>query len=640
MGQGYNRRRAQELDTWSIPQWFVARCETTPKNVAFRYKDQGLYQEVTWAAYRDIAEAFLAGLESFGLQRGDRVAAMSDPCREFLIADMAAMCGGAICYGIYTTCSVSEVEYQLENGDAAFFLAENQEFVDKALSAASGLPQVRKIIVFDTRALFQYRDERLISFEKVVELGRDRLAATGMAGKFLSERAARVLPHDIAVLVYTSGTTGPPKGAMHDHASLMWGFGNAYLEAFPELNDGVHRAVSHLPMAHLIERSMSICLPLVADVIPHIGEEVEDLPGTLYEVRPTFMNVVPRILEKISSQIIIGIQRSSFIKRRTYSWAMQAGTRYRAVHWRGGRPGLALRVQQGLANLLVFQPLLRKAGLCKIRTILCAGAPLPQKIQEQWEIWGVNVRNLYGITEGGYVLCQKPAFPSPATGGIAIHPREVKCGPDGELLVRGRGLFRGYWKNDEGTRATMQDGWLTTGDVAEANDKGEFRIVDRKKDIMITSGGKNIAPSEIENLLKSSPYISEAALIGDGRKFVTSLIEIDFGSVAEWARQNKVIYTSFQSLVSDPRIVDLIAREIQAVNDQLARVEQVKKFRIIPKELDPEEGDTTPTRKIKRKHLAALFEDLISDMYAEETTEKVERAQAGQLGRPEQRLHA
>src|SRR5947207_9352302 len=191
-------------------------------------------------------------------------------------------------------------------------------------------------------------------------------------------------------------------------------------------------------------------------------------------------------------------------------------------------------------------------------------------------------------------------------------------------MVRGPGLFRGYWHNDEGTRATMQDEWLTTGDIAEDNGKGEFRIVDRKKDIMITSGGKNIAPSEIENLLKSSPYISEAALVGDGRKFVAALIEIDFGTISEWARQNKIIYTSFQSLVSHGQVVDLIGREIEQVNDRLARVEQVKKFRILPKELDPEEGDTTPTRKIKRKHLYALFKDLVEDMYREEQEIRIE----------------
>jgi long-chain acyl-CoA synthetase len=276
-----------------------------------------------------------------------------------------------------------------------------------------------------------------------------------------------------------------------------------------------------------------------------------------------------------------------------------------------------LSLARAIAAVLVFQPLLKKTGLSKIRAVFCAGAPLPFKIQEVWEVWGVNVRNLYGITEGSYVLCQRDAFPAPTKGGFALYPREIKLGHDGELMVRGPGLFRGYWKNEDGTRATMLDGWLATGDIAEASGDGEWRIVDRKKDIMITTGGKNIAPSEIENLLKSSPYISEAALIGDGRRFVTALIEIDFACVSEWARQNRIVYTSFTSLTEAEQVVGLIGREIDAVNDRLSRVEQVKKFRILPKELDPEEGDTTPTRKIKRKHLCTLFEQLIEDMYGD-----------------------
>ena len=265
---------------------------------------------------------------------------MADPCWEFLIADMAALCGGAVCYGIYTTCSVSEVEYQLENGDADFFCAENQEFVDKLLNTASRVPRIRKIIVFDMRAMFQYNDERLISFEERACARPRAPGGNAEPATFLDERAAAVRAEDIAVLVYTSGTTGPPKGAMHDHASLMWGFANSYLEAFPELQRGEHRAVAHLPMAHLIERSLSICLPLVAEVVPHIGEEVEDLLGTLYEVQPTFLNVVPRILEKIAiAGRSIGIQRSSLVKRRIYAWAMAIGARYRRARWAGRRPG-------------------------------------------------------------------------------------------------------------------------------------------------------------------------------------------------------------------------------------------------------------------------------------------------------------
>ena len=267
---------------------------------------------------------------------------MADPCWEFLISDMAALCGGAVCYGIYTTCSVNEVEYQLENGDADFFCAENQEFVDKLLNTASARAshsQDHRVRYAGAVSIHRRAPDQLRGC--ACAWPRARLAEMPNRQTFLDERAAAVRAEDIAVLVYTSGTTGPPKGAMHDHVSLMWGFANSYLEAFPELNTGEHRAVSHLPMAHLIERSMSICLPLVADVVPHIGEEVEDLLGTLYEVQPTFLNVVPRILEKIASQVVIGMQRSSFVKRHIYTWAMAIGTRYRQAIWAGRRPGFS-----------------------------------------------------------------------------------------------------------------------------------------------------------------------------------------------------------------------------------------------------------------------------------------------------------
>jgi long-chain acyl-CoA synthetase len=615
MTKPFNRRRSAQLGGRSIPQLFAERCAATPDAVAFRYKDLGIYREVTWREYREQVETLLAGLEALGLRRGECVAMMSDPCAEFYVADMAGLCAGAICYGIYTTCSIPEVHYQLDNGRARVFFAENQEFVDKALSAGEPLPELRKIVVFDTRAIFQYDDPRLISFADLLELGRARLKEQP---DLLQRRVESVCSDDIAVLVYTSGTTGPPKGAMHDHSTLMWGFGNSYLEAFPELNEGVHRAVSHLPIAHLIERSMSLYLPLVADVVPHAGEEVEDLRTTLHEVRPTFLNVVPRILEKMAASIVTGVRRSSWLKRTLFEAAMRVGERYRENAWDGKRAGVLLAGLYWLARIGVFTPMLRKAGLSELKAVLCAGAALPAKVQAIWQIWGVNVRNLYGITEGGYALCQVGSFPRPGAAGRPIFPQHLRLDTDGEILLSGKTIFRGYWQNEAATSAALVDGWLHTGDLADMDAQSNYRVIDRKKDIMITSGGKNIAPTEIESLLKSSLYISEAMLVAEARRFVSALIEIDFSTVSEWARSRGVLYTSFNSLATHPRVVALIEREIDGVNAQLARVEQVKKFRIIPKELDPEEGDTTPTRKVKRQHLCKMYGPLIEQMYAGE----------------------
>jgi long-chain acyl-CoA synthetase len=278
--------------------------------------------------------------------------------------------------------------------------------------------------------------------------------------------------------------------------------------------------------------------------------------------------------------------------------------------------------------------MLMKVGLHKVSAALTAGAPIPQPIQALWQIWGVNLRNLYGITEHTLVLCQSEPFQEPGDVGVPLYPKEVQLGPDGEILVRGPGMFAGYWKNEEATKDVVRDGWFHTGDVAELTPNGQFRIIDRKKDIMVTAGGKNIAPSEIENLLKSSSFVSEAVLFADGRKFPSALIEIDFDTVADWARQHGVVYTGFTSLAQHPRVTELIAREIEITNAQLARVEQVKKFRIISKELDPEEGDTTPTRKVKRRHIYVLFKELVEEMYRDDAEARIALETSKKNGQP------
>jgi long-chain acyl-CoA synthetase len=463
--------------------------------------------------------------------------------------------------------------------------------------------------------MFLYRDDRILSFEAVQDAGR-RLAATKPG--LLEERIRSIKPESIAVFVYTSGTTGAPKAAMITHRDLMVGMVNTYLQGFPELDRGEHRLVTHLPLAHLVERSMSLCLMLIADVVPHIGEEVENLRETLIEVEPTFFHAVPRVWEKVASQIIVNIDRSTALKRAAYRAAMAVAQPYAKQRWQKRRAPAWLAASYVLARHLVFKPMLMKVGLHKLEAALTAGAPVPTSIQALWQVWGVNLRNLYGITEHTLVLCQSDPFQEPGDAGVPLYPKEIRLAPDGEVLVRGPGMFTGYWRNDAATRELVRDGWFHTGDVAERKANGHYRIVDRKKDIMVTAGGKNITPSEIENLIKSSAYISEAVLFADARKFPTALIEIDFDTVADWARQHGVVYTGFNSLAQSARVVELIGREIDKANSLLARVEQVKRFRIIPKELDPEEGDTTPTRKVKRRHLYEMYKDLVEDMYRDD----------------------
>jgi long-chain acyl-CoA synthetase len=605
----------------SVPQLFLERVRERPNFVAFRYKDLGLYQEVTWQRYYEEVESFALGLLSLGIEAGDRIAVMGDPCFEYFVSDMAGLAVGAITYGIYTTCSVSEVRHQIENGGAKIFVAENQEYVDKVLVLENLSSELKHIIVADMRAMFLYRDNRILSFSEVQERGRQLLQRQP---NLFTQRVAAVKPESVAVFVYTSGTTGAPKAAMITHRDLMVGMVHTYLQGFPELEVGEHRTITHLPLAHLVERSMSLCLMMIADVIPHIGEEPENLRETLAEVEPTFFHAVPRVWEKIASQILVSIDRSTRLKRLCYQLAMWVGRRYAQCEWHKRRPSALLAAGYALARALVFKPMLMKVGMHKVRAALTAGAPIPQPIQALWQIWGVNLRNLYGITEHTLVLCQSEPFQEPGDAGVPLYPKEVQLGPDGEILVRGPGMFAGYWKNEEATKEVVRDGWFHTGDVAERMPNGHFRIIDRKKDIMVTAGGKNIAPSEIENLLKSSSFVSEAVLFADGRKFPSALIEIDFDTVADWARQHGVLYTGFTSLSQHPRVGELIAQEIEKINAQIARVEQVKKFRIIPKELDPEEGDTTPTRKVKRKHMYLLFKELVEEMYRDDAEARIE----------------
>ena len=596
----------------SVPQLFIERVAARPDAVALRYKDFGLYQEVTWRKYRDDVEAFALGLIALGIDPGDRIAIMGDPCYEYFVADMAGLAVGAITYGIYTTCSSAEVRHQLENAGAKLFIAENQEYVDKVLELENLSAELHKIIVADMRAMFLYNDDRILSFEGVKKIGND---LHKIKPGLFERRIGAVRPDDVAVFVYTSGTTGAPKAAMITHRDLMVGMVNTYLQGFPELEHATQRVITHLPLAHLVERSMSMCLMLIADVVPHIGEEVDNLRETLVEVEPTFFHAVPRIWEKIASQIQVNIDRADPFKRMNYRVAMAIARRHAKYVWARKRSPLWLSASYALARQLVFKPMLMKVGLHKLRAALTAGAPIPPTVQAIWQVWGVNLRNLYGITEHTLVLCQSEPFQEPGDAGVPLYPKEVVLGADGEILVRGPGMFAGYWKNKEATEQAVQDGWFHTGDVAEKLANGHFRIIDRKKDIMVTSGGKNISPSEIENLLKGSSYISEAVLFADGRKFPSALIEIDFDTVADWARHHGIVYTGFTSLAHHPRVVELIGSEIEKSNVQLARVEQIKKFRIIPKELDPEEGDTTPTRKVKRKHIYTLFRDLVEDMY-------------------------
>jgi long-chain acyl-CoA synthetase len=601
----------QRLRRTTAPHLLCERARTMPDSVAFRSKHFGLYRERRWSDYAALVTRAAVALKGLGVVRGERVAIMGDVCEEWMICDLAAQSLGAIVYGIYPTASAAEVDYQMRDGGACVFIAEDQEYVDRILPIADRLPDLRTIVVLDGSAMFGYEHAKLRRFSELME-NADKADLTWLEGQI-----APLSPDDPAFIVYTSGTSGHPKGALVTHGKHLAAT-DTVLEHYPALRAKPHRTVVFLPMCHVLGRDVAITLPLMSQLVPHFGEAADDFATTLFEVAPTVMFTVPRYLQKFASHVLVGVLNSSRLKRAAYDAAIRFARSYVRRRW-DGRTTFGQDALYAVLRAAVFRPILNKLGFDRLELVVSGGAGLPAETAILWHMYGVNVVEMYGQTEeaGGIISGQRGPFPRPGNVGTPVDGLDVRLAEDGEVLVRGPDLFESYWRNKDATDEVKgADGWLRTGDVGEWRD-GALRLVDRARDFLVTSGGKTISPSFIENALRASPYVAEAVVFGHGRKYLTVIIEIDFETVADWARANDVAYTGFTSLTTHPRIEDLIKAEIDRTNMDLARVEQIKSFRILPKALDPEEeGEpVTPTRKIKRKLMYERFNTLIEDMY-------------------------
>src|SRR5262245_16883657 len=556
------------------------RARSTPDSVAFRSKHLGIYRERTWCDYARHVAHYAHALKSIGLAHGDRAAIMGDVCEEWLLCDLAVQSLGAIAYGIYPTASPTEVEYQMRDGGAAIFIAEDQEYVDKILPNADRLPDLKTIVVIDDSAMFGYTHPKLRRLRDLLD-GVDKPQLG-----WLEERIAALSPKDPAFIVYTSGTTGHPKGALVTHGTHLAAT-DTVIAQYPTLREKPHRTVAFLPMCHVLGRDVAITLPLISQLVPHFGEDPEDFATTLFEVAPTVMFTVPRYLQKFASHVLVSVLNSSPLKHAFYEAGMRVARDHVRRRWDGNSTAAGEALYRTV-QALMFQPILNKLGFDKLELVVSGGAGLPAETAALWHMYGVNVVEMYGQTEeaGGIIAGQRGRFPRPGNVGTPVEGIEVRLADDGEILVRGPDLFDRYWRADEATREIKRaDGWLRTGDVGEWRD-GSLRLIDRARDFIVTSGGKTISPSLIENALRASPYIAEAIVFGHGKKYLTAVLEIDFDTVADWARANDVAYTGFTSLTAHPRVERLIRTELDKVNRDLARVEQIKSFRILPKALD------------------------------------------------------
>jgi long-chain acyl-CoA synthetase len=603
------RERAALPET--LPARVVHYARAQPQAVAIREKYLGIWREMTWADYQDAIASVARMLSDLGVGPGDHVAILSDNRPEWVIADLGAQSIGARSVGVYQTNPPPDVAYVLNDSGTKVLFVEDQEQLDKAVAVAEETPSVTHVVVFDPRGTRGIDDPRVMRWEDFLARGRELHRGDP---DWFEARLAERDPSEPAMVVYTSGTTGPPKGAMISSANVL-----STSRDFVEMVGLSDRdsILSYLPLAHVAEKIFSLFLPLSTGAVVHFGESIETVQTDLREVSPTVFLGVPRIWEKMHASVTVKMKDASWLKRKLYETCIAVGQRV-AKRRMGGKMRPWDWLLWLLADLLVFRALQERLGLRRVRLAVSGAAPISQDLILWFHGIGVRIQEGYGMTESGGVSHLNP-IEDVRLGSVGKVVPGVECAlssADGEVLLRGPNVFVGYLNRPDATAEMVDaEGWLHTGDVGRMDEDGYLRITGRKKEILITSGGKNLSPEKIENALKTSPYIKEAVAIGDQRKFIGALIQIEYDSVGDWATRRALPYTSFEDLSAKPEVIKLVAAEVAKANDLLARVEQVRGFRLLPKELHQDDGELTPTQKVKRRPVMAKFADLVEDIY-------------------------
>jgi len=593
----------------SLPRLFRARVAQWGDRIAMREKELGVWKAHSWNDFSAAAHKLGAGLLEEGFQKSDVAAILSETNKEWVFADMGILLAGGVVNGVYPTYQPDQLEYTLTDSGASILFVENEEQLDKYLEVRDRLPLVRRVYVFDWTGLREFEDPVVRPLDDLYQAGATALHRDPA---ILDDRIATTVATDTAVLIYTSGTTGRPKGACVPHQYLLFQMGNAP-DPIPITGDD--ETLTYLPLCHAAERILSLCMNLAHGHVIHFAESPETVFQNIKELSPTFLFAVPRIWEKMYSRLSSAMAEATWAGRAGYALAMKIGHRRAAHVVNGTTPSAGLRLAAWMADRLVFQNVKLLLGLDRARFLLSGAAPISPDLIRWFLALGLPMTEVYGQTETGLATMTRRGEFRPGTVGHAGPGVEVRLGEGQEIQVRSPGMFAGYLNLPQATAETLVDGWVRTGDVGEWDESGSLRITDRLKDIIITSGGKNITPSQIENQLKFSPYIADAIVIGDARKYLTCLIMIDQENVETYAQRAQIPFTNYKSLCARPEITALIEAEVKQANTRFSSVEQVKAFRLIDVLLNPEDEELTPTMKLKRSLVIRKYAELIDTMY-------------------------
>ena len=598
-------------DTMSRMFWNAAKLRGD--KVWMREKKFGIWRAWTWNECATAIREVAMGLASLGLEPGDRASILSNTVREWIIADMAILSAGGVTNGIYPTDSTEQVEHLCNDSATRVIFVEDEEQLDKVLEVRGRLPLLGWAVVFDTEGLRHFRDPRVLGLEQLRERGRVFDAAH--PGEF-ERRVASRQPSDLAILVYTSGTTGRPKGAMHSHAGLVYTTRQSNV-GLPHTEDD--ERMCFLPLCHIAERVITAYLSIYSGAVLNFVENPDTVPENVREIAPTVFFAVPRVWEKFYSGIVIAVKEASALQQLAYAWSIGVGARI-AERTLAGQPVTgSQKLQFMLARWLALNNVRKMIGIHRARVLLTGAAPISPDLIRWYLSLGIPMLEGWAQTESCALgTITTPDRMRPGTIGRAAEGLEMRVDEQtGELLMRGPNVFMGYLNQPERTAETIDpDGWLHTGDVGHMDADGYFSITDRMKDIIITAGGKNITPSELENDLKFSPYITDAVVIGDKRPYLVAIIMIDQDNVEKFAQDHDVPFGNYASLTSSSEVQALIQGELDRVNKKFARVEQIKKFFLLDTQLGAEDEELTPTMKLKRKLVENKYQPQILAMYA------------------------